>query len=490
MLLLESSNQTLIYHLKKFLQGMRKYHKLRLFVIVLVIFFVLKKCLFLFNNSNNIVNNNDSSTQESIEQDLSETIQQQSKFEIYLDKSLNKNYYYYKYKTAYDEAEEIKIIKKNNKRKRDLNKRFYLILEYTKVFNLEKFCNQKIKNATFSNHLLYKSLFEASQKGEKSFDLLDDCVFKNCFFTCDKSLGRNADVVMFHETDLKNELVNKYQSNAQRIKENLRHITPLDERTSSKIWLLWNDEANGVENLFDNFQFNWTISYKSSSEVSYGAYGVFKQKHDDREIFLDNLKIEFEKRSNRIVWFNSNCQSRLRLEYAQALSLGYPLYVLGKCNEQMMANRQLTTDNTTCLRDSKCEMNLLSLNKFYLAFESKNCSDYITEKFWRSLSFGILPIVFQPAKKFYERIVPPNSFIHFEDFGFDAKRLIEYLKVVQSEFKVYKKYFEWKEKYNIVYDMKLEKIRMCEFCSKLNMESNEIYYKSVSKFFNNECFAN
>ena len=31
--------------------------------------------------------------------------------------------------------------------------------------------------------------------------------------------------------------------------------------------------------------------------------------------------------------------------------------------------------------------------QFYLAFENSHCQDYITEKFWRALDKGIVPIV-------------------------------------------------------------------------------------------------
>ena len=415
------------------------------------------------------------------------------KYQIYSNDLLNKNYYYYKYKTSSGVVDEIKVVEENSKRKHEINKEFYLILEYTKVFHEQKYCNLKIKNGKFSNHAIFKRLLKDNQnKEENTYDLLDECLYKNCFFTCDRSLATNANVLMFHETDLKYELSSKYNSNLAKIKRNLNNIAPFKDRTSSKIWLLWNDETNSVENNLDLFQFNWTMSYKSNSEISYGAYGIYSYKDRTDENFDGDLKIEFKKRSNQIVWFNSNCLSKLRIEYAQNISNYYPLHVRGKCSSALShgINDNLSTDNITCLRNSKCEMDFLKFNKFYLAFESRNCSDYITEKFWRSLSLGILPIVFQPAKKFYERLAPSNSFIHFDDFEHDALKLSQHLKNIENDFILYRKYFEWKSKFDVVYDMNLEKIRMCELCAKLNNENDEIYYKSLSKFFNNECLTN
>ena len=431
---------------------------------------------------------------EDIDQKVLKSNEIYDKYQIYSSDSLNKNYYYYKYKTSSSVDGEIKLEEKNNKRERDVNKEFYVIFEYTKVFNQPKYCNLKIKNDQFSSEkLLFKKLMDsadeaASRTNQKAtYDILDDCLYKNCFFTCDKIFAKQANALLFHETDLKNEL---------QVKNNLKNIMPFNDRTSSQIWILWNDEANGVQSNFDRFNFNWTISYKSSSEVSFGAYGVskYKDKPVQAEHLDKELKAEFRKRSNKIVWFNSNCASKLRIEYARNLSRYYPLHVRGKCNQELEAvsndYKLLTIDNISCSRDSLCELNFLKLNKYYLAFESKNCTDYITEKFWRSLSLGILPIVFQPSKVYYERLAPADSFIHLEDFEYDMEKLSKHLKEIDSNFSLFKKYFEWKAKFDIIYDMKLEKIRMCELCAKLNREKNEIYYKSVSKFFNNKCIAN
>ena len=40
------------------------------------------------------------------------------------------------------------------------------------------------------------------------------------------------------------------------------------------------------------------------------------------------------------------------------------------------------------------EKKILWRNTFFLAIENSNCSDYITDIFWRSLNFDLIPIVF------------------------------------------------------------------------------------------------
>jgi alpha-1,3-fucosyltransferase len=53
--------------------------------------------------------------------------------------------------------------------------------------------------------------------------------------------------------------------------------------------------------------------------------------------------------------------------------------------------------------------------KFYLAFENAICPDYVTEKFYNTLLFSTVPIVYGGAD--YEAIrAPPNSHIDVRNF--------------------------------------------------------------------------
>lgn len=94
----------------------------------------------------------------------------------------------------------------------------------------------------------------------------------------------------------------------------------------------------------------------------------------------------------------------------------------------------------------------------------------------------------QPNREFYEKIAPPKSFIHLEDFDYDVKKLSNYLSLISNDFDSYMNHLEWKLNYDIIYTANMvEKRRICELCYNLNKESSYIYYKSVSKWFNNAC---
>ena len=143
-----------------------------------------------------------------------------------------------------------------------------------------------------------------------------------------------------------------------------------------------------------------------------------------------------------------------------------------------------------CPRDTECEVKYLHNNKFYLAFESTNCSDYITNTFWRSLSHGLIPIVIQPSRESYERVAPSDSFIHAQDFNFDAKLLAQYLLDVSTNFQLYLKHFKWSYSFKSYYKSEnSEQNRFCQLCERLNKETSSIFYDSVFTWFHDQCLS-
>ncbi|XP_071485785.1 glycoprotein 3-alpha-L-fucosyltransferase A-like [Diadema antillarum] len=100
--------------------------------------------------------------------------------------------------------------------------------------------------------------------------------------------------------------------------------------------------------------------------------------------------------------------------------------------------------NTPCPRDERCNRKLRK-HKFYLAFENSECRDYITEKLWRNAFLNdIVPVVYGPPREDYEKVLPPNSFIHVHDFK-SVKELAEYLSKLDKDEGLYNTFFEWKK---------------------------------------------
>ena len=387
----------------------------------------------------------------------------------------------YKYKKDNSNS-FIKIVLNNTRRRQDVRKNTYSIMEYTKVFEKNKFCGHQ------SNELY-----------------VNECKYKNCYFTCEKNETSSADALLFHESDLK-----------MIIKNNGKKILDLvnqRENKSDQIWILWNDEANKVPALINTIIFNWTLSYRLDAEISDCAYGCaykrpLQKENSNYKAFLDELRVNYNRRRTSSIWFVSNCISYYRIEFALDFSQYFPTNILGDCAPSISLMKKYGFKPNSfigkiifpiynllykikCDKGSSCEINTLMNSKFYLSFESKNCSFYITEKFWSILRLGLIPVVIQPSKVFYEYIAPKDSFIHAEDFNFNPQKLAAYMNRVSNDFNLYSKYLLWKFNDNIAHSSRnCEGRRLCELCTKLNEETSKIYYKNTAEWFNNDCKIN
>lgn len=99
----------------------------------------------------------------------------------------------------------------------------------------------------------------------------------------------------------------------------------------------------------------------------------------------------------------SHCETASKREvYAEALEQFISVDIYGKCG------------SLDCPNGDSCFSDLSAKYKFYLAFENSFCSEYVTEKFWRTLRLPIVPVVMGGGE--YKKIAPPNSFIDVNDF--------------------------------------------------------------------------
>lgn len=261
-------------------------------------------------------------------------------------------------------------------------------------------------------------------------------------------------------------------------------------RQSNEIWILWIDEANRQLEALNSYQFNWTLSFRQDSEVSIGSYGLLLRHEPDhhhslnqsdtslpqdfidilldREIPLSNLQLEFRLfvnyryRFRHALWFVSNCDPKARLDYYEQLKDFFPIQAFGSC---------IANDQNPCEKNHPCEWRYSYSAMFYLAFESQTCLDYITEKFWRALHYGMIPIVFGPKKQSYLDLgIPGSAFIHVNDFS-SVEQLADHLHRISRDYFLYREYFQWLNSYDVFYQPNdLEPVRMCELCMRLNRQ--------------------
>ncbi|CAF1572509.1 unnamed protein product [Rotaria sp. Silwood1] len=340
------------------------------------------------------------------------------------------------------------------------------IFEETLVFGRPKFCSSK-------------NIFHRQ------------CPYSNCQWNCNKPSINNKNIRranIFHHIDIKqDEIRNKLQY-----------------RSYNDIWILWIDEANRQIEVLNSYQFNWTLSFRQDSEISIGTYGILIEKEENQTLLNNNLYnnselfeilnihhieiinialenrifINYRYRHKYALWFVSNCQPQYRLKYYKELKNFYSINAYGLCVEKK------------CDKNNNCEQEQSHLALFYLAFESQTCTDYITEKFWRALYYGMIPIVLGPSKQSYLDLgVPETAFIHVDDYQ-SVHELANHLHQIANDYIMYRKYFQWLNQYEIFYDINvLEPIRMCELCMRLNMQKfqDHSYYTNVHEWHRNAC---
>lgn len=156
------------------------------------------------------------------------------------------------------------------------------------------------------------------------------------------------------------------------------------------------------------------MSYRIDSEVSDCSYGCTYlrnyQKPYDKDLnnyILFGIKNQFKLRSTSALWFVSNCDAKYRIKFTSELKEYFPVKIIGDCAKFVSSEKESAVwtfvsrlFDEKCNRYSKCETGEFLKHKFYLSFESKNCSNYLTEKLWRILRTDMIPVVLQPAKSF------------------------------------------------------------------------------------------
>lgn len=181
---------------------------------------------------------------------------------------------------------------------------------------------------------------------------------------------------------------------------------------------------------YKEMAFHWSMTYHSKSDFV-TPYGVYRP-HDRDHTWNDRRRNWAEGKTGLVAWMSSSSTTAWkRTEWVKSLheQVGVDIY-----GDKFKGWNRNGTDSSE---------RIIKKYKFYLALESNCCDEFITEKFWRSLSLGVVPVVVGPPREDYERLAPPNSFIYGDDFG-SARELADYLKKLDLDDDLYNDFFEWR----------------------------------------------
>ncbi|NXP08901.1 FUT6 fucosyltransferase, partial [Thinocorus orbignyianus] len=230
----------------------------------------------------------------------------------------------------------------------------------------------------------------------------------DCHFTANHSWSQKADAVIMHHRDV------------CRDRERLAQLP----RLPSQRWIWFNLESpSHSPNLgaMDNL-FNLTMSYRRDSDI-FTPYG-------ELQVLSQPQPLSIPSKTKLVAWVVSNWRAGShRVKYYQELKKHIAVDVYGQHHLPLPQDKLLPT---------------VSQYSFYLAFENSRHEDYITEKLWRNaLCSGTVPVVLGPPRENYERFLPPESFIHVDDFA-SAGDLARFLRELSEDTERYQRYFQWR----------------------------------------------
>ncbi|KAA0197671.1 hypothetical protein HAZT_HAZT003796 [Hyalella azteca] len=303
----------------------------------------------------------------------------------------------------------------------------------------------------------------------KKFDPFEDCSVNNCKVTSPDGDIMAADIVLFHM--------------------HLIPGPPVDvPRTPGQLWAWLADESpyhvmmvSSDRNLshFNGF-FNWSMTYRMDSSVP-TPYGRTVPLPKDEYIYtIDDY---YKLKQKNISLMGSNCGgSNERYTYLTELQKHIEIDVYGGCGPLKCEGHFYTN----------CDK--LDDYKFYLAFENSNCDDYVTEKvWWNALNKSAVPVVMGAPKHNYQKLLPPNSFIHVDDFK-GPEHLAQHLQYLLDHPAEYQKYHYWRRRYRVLNEhgfFQSPVYHMCRLCEALNYNNKTDQRADLEHFFdsNEHCYA-
>ncbi|XP_015685944.1 alpha-(1,3)-fucosyltransferase 11, partial [Protobothrops mucrosquamatus] len=133
----------------------------------------------------------------------------------------------------------------------------------------------------------------------------------------------------------------------------------------------------------------------------------------------------------------------------------------GRClNNRKLPNMRLMDTSTATTEDSEF-MIFISKYKFHLAMENAICPDYMTEKLWRPMHVGAIP-VYRGSPSVRDWMPDDHSIILIDDFG-SPKELAEYIDFLDRNSDEYLKYLNYKSPGGITNQFLLENMRKREW---------------------------
>ncbi|KAG8454398.1 hypothetical protein GDO86_000862 [Hymenochirus boettgeri] len=330
---------------------------------------------------------------------------------------------------------------------------FFLFVTFQVVVELGRFEKHKMKISTLDDIWQHKQLLPKKLEGHINSRLghernkypillwwspltgekgrLSQCGRDTCFFTINRTYYQHpmTKAIMFYGTDF-----------------NIDSL-PLPRKFSHE-WALFHEES--PKNNYKLFHeptitlFNHTATFSRHSHLpltSQYLKGLQTLKTIEYLVSIER-KNELRKNIAAVAYVQSDCDPPSdRDSYVQELMKYIAVDSYGEC----LHNRDLPKQvNSPSSMDDLKFYHILAQYKFILAFENAVCEDYITEKLWRPLMLGSIPVYFGAPN--VEDWLPSIKSAIIVDRFVDPQELAIYIHTLDKNDTLYMEFLEWKLK--------------------------------------------
>ncbi|KAF3692715.1 Alpha-(1,3)-fucosyltransferase 4 [Channa argus] len=263
------------------------------------------------------------------------------------------------------------------------------------------------------------------------YSKLPDCYalyqIYGCTLTDDLRSYPQADAVIMHHREIATGLAE----------------LPPEPRPRAQKWIWMNYESPPHTPRLWRFEgvINLTMSYRSDSDI-FLPYGFLVPRvRKPRGLQNRSAQLPWRSRLLRphlVAWVISNwSESHARVAFYYQLRRYIQVDVYGR------AGRPVPEDS-----GGGSVVRLVQRYLFYLALENSQHTDYITEKLWNAIRAGAVPVVLGPSRQNYEQFLPPEAFIHVDDFP-TVRGLARYLLMLRRNPAQLRRHLDWRGSYSV-----------------------------------------
>uniref|UniRef100_UPI00358EDB90 alpha-(1,3)-fucosyltransferase 11-like isoform X2 n=1 Tax=Myxine glutinosa TaxID=7769 RepID=UPI00358EDB90 len=224
-------------------------------------------------------------------------------------------------------------------------------------------------------------------------------------------------------------------------------------RLPHQAWALFHEESPMNNYLLSHLPvlrlFNYTATFRQESD-----YPLATQWLPSLD-YLRRPPVPLEQKNKLriagrapVVYLQSHCDvASDRDRYVRELMNYIPVDSYGEClRNRAFPSERLADTQTAIGEDPEC-LDLLAGYKFQLAFENAHCNDYMTEKLWRPLHLGSVP-VYRGSARVCTWLPADMSAVLVDDFP-TPQALAAYLLMLDTNDQEYEKFLTFKSPHGI-----------------------------------------